>query len=708
MIRPLALTTAVLAATGGTAFAQPPGPPSSLTDPTAIKALAADGYAWAAAPEFVYRFFQYNRLRTAPVNTLGGKGNLPAAWNNGGTYAGNASVLYINAVLDLSGRRWPGGNGGTRELVFTVPPSSRNYYVANVLDGFINSTGSMGMRTTPSRVKQTYLIVGPRSRYAKQRTARINGFTYRVLTQDTDLGWILVRVRADSLAPPSDPDSTNAKYNSVVTKFALNTLAKFQANGNKPIYPKTLIYPPSAVQQQAAEKWHNAPTQATDFFAQAGRSLNMSPMPERRTGIGNTPLALLPKWAVPQAGARSRYQNPSWGQRGTLQLFRPLGLTAQGFRVPGNWGPDQLTALQQGFVEGSDTITKLQSAVGVTAATNYWTFLNKDIGSYPNNQPGYAVRASVVQAGGSANVPPDAVYAQINTIDGTTQGALVGDSTYTITFTPPGPAGSPLPANGTIPPLVTDSSGKPKGLWSVNLYQPDPTESTAPFISQASVLNLAYSSANQQAVSVDATANTITVTMPTWGLAPEASTPIFFGQGATAYGLAANVPYYVASTPVVTGSGSRATYTFQVSQYWQQPISPGLVPVQGNTGTPAGIVDLQAGSGTLLWGPIQPVSQLGSQQLESGMLKANADGSITIWLGPALPPGAPATNWIPTPSRAYYGKVYGRVLNTRIRPMIRMYYPTPGSDTAPSVLPPPNGSAKSTWIPPAVKKVTAP
>ena len=77
-------------------------------------------YVWGLAPEFVYRFSKYNNLVTAPRNALGGGGNAAAAWNNHGTNAGDASVLYLNSMMDLSGKK---GRGGTKELVLTVPPS---------------------------------------------------------------------------------------------------------------------------------------------------------------------------------------------------------------------------------------------------------------------------------------------------------------------------------------------------------------------------------------------------------------------------------------------------------------------------------------------------------------------------------------------------------------------------------------------------------
>src|SRR6516165_5258144 len=57
---------------------------SPLTDPAKIQKLAADAYIWGVAPEFIYRFANYNELVTAPVNTLGGAGAV-AAWNNQAT-----------------------------------------------------------------------------------------------------------------------------------------------------------------------------------------------------------------------------------------------------------------------------------------------------------------------------------------------------------------------------------------------------------------------------------------------------------------------------------------------------------------------------------------------------------------------------------------------------------------------------------------------
>ena len=88
----------------------------------------------------------------------------------------------------------------------------------------------------------------------------------------------------------------------------------------------------------------------------------------------------------------------------------------------------------------------------------------------------------------------------------------------------------------------------------------------------------------------------------------------------------------------------------------------------------------------------------------------NADQSITLWLAPQLPPNAPATNWIPTPSQDYYEDVYKDdpqakfPMPTAIRPLMRIYYPSPGN-TPPSILPPPGGTLQATYVFPELEKV---
>ena len=683
---------------------------SPLTNPLAIRQLAAQAYIWALAPEFVYRFLNYNTLKTAPVNKLGGSTEV-AAWNNAATNAGDASVLYLNAMINLSGKQT---EGGATELVLTVPPSEdpsqdptkEQYIVVDFLDGFINTVGSIGTRTTPSSETQTYLIAGPQSVYQHMQKVTIRGKEFRVLPTDTNLNWMLIRIRADTLAPASGQNafpmnSTANVYKDVVQKFALNTLDEYLRNGNQPILQSSFEYTFTKEQLKRAERWRSQPcsnrdtcaaADAVDFFVQAGCALVISPLPPQDFGLAGTPVGLLPAWVAPQAGVTdpaTPYANPSYGQQPTLDMFQDLGLTENGYAVPRNWGTAQLNALKDGLLDGM-AFLNLQLNTSPGSSTNFWKYVNSGVGTYPNTQTGYETRGAIVLAGGSANLAADAVYAQANHI-GNSPVQLRGDHLHKITFT-------------DLPPLTKDVFGNDRGFWSLHVYQPDTSESAAPFLMQTASLNTVYSTANLDVISVDAGADTITVQNTTWAVM-KASSPVFFsGSAAESYGLIPGKPYYIVADPTPGMSGNTPTITFQVARVWKQTLSGNTVPIQ-NSGGPdlSTAVDLLAGSGSFQWGPIQSVSQLGSQQIASQLLHKNTDGSYTIWVGPPSAPGAdPETwipmpppevehpeNWIPSPSTAYYNYVYGNNsnVNTEIRLMIRMYFPAPGCPP-PSILPP--------------------
>jgi hypothetical protein len=161
-----------------------------------------------------------------------------------------------------------------------------------------------------------------------------------------------------------------------------------------------------------------------------------------------------------------------------------------------------------------------------------------------------------------------------------------------------------------------------------------------------------------------------------------------------------------------TANTDNTTYTFQISSQWLQNLSTGdgngSVPIQGPDGDPGPIVHLLSppGGGALNYGMVKPVTQLGSQQLAADQLAKNADGSLTLWFGPTLPAGAPASNWIPTPSTAYYSTLYpGKPVSTAFQLTLRMYYPTPGNDP-PSILPCTQGCPTvlpESYIPPALE-----
>ena len=179
------------------------------------------------------------------------------------------------------------------------------------------------------------------------------------------------------------------------------------------------------------------------------------------------------------------------------------------------------------------------------------------------------------------------------------------------------------------------------------------------------------------------------------------------GSNAAQYGLQPNTVYYVASTPI-TAVGpvtQQTTYSFMISRQCIQTLSASSVPVQ-DSGKPGSIVDLQpqAGASPLTYGMVKPVSQLGSAQLSAGQLGKNADGSLTLWFSPSLPAGVVASNWIPTPSTAYFNTLYPNTpVSTALQIIIRMYDPTPGNEP-PSILPYSDGSTKmpESYLPPAL------
>jgi hypothetical protein len=691
---------ALFAVLGAAVVPQPAGALGGTTDPAVIKALAAEAYVWGLGPQFIERFSTYNTIIGAPFNQFK-YGGVPAAWNNEAANAGDASVLYINAFVNFE---------EAPELVLTVPPSRDQYYVIQYIDGYNNNVGSIGTRTTPSDEMTSYLLVGPESRYAKMPTAKIGGYEYPVMASDTNVNWFLIRVLTNTLVPWSDPTSVPNVANNVQHKFALNSLQEFEGNGHQPVYPASFFTPPPTEEQTAeAAPYLNTPTEAVDFFTQLGDAVVTNPVPQRNTGLSGTPLTDLPSWVVPQYGAEKTYVVPSAGQERILRAFRPLGLTARGFEVPSNWGREQLDALQDGYEQGQQALLDAYNSGGSDPGTNYWAIFNDPVGTYPNNALGYLFRALIVVAGGTANIGLDAIYPTLRVTPDRLVGTpelLDGNLTYTLTFMPP-TSNPPLPVEGSYPPMVEDSSGNPRGFWSVHVYAVDPSQASAPFIAQTSVLNTSYSTADRPVISVDADTDYMTVSDPMWGPLVK-NTAILFGEDATAYGLTPNTVYYVATNP--TSNADQTTYTFQVSTQWLQPLSDGdvhgQVPIQGHGGNPGPIVDLlsPAGAGALSYGMVQPVTQLGSAQLAANQLALNHDGSLTIWFGPTLPAGAPASNWIPMPSTAYYRTLYPDTkISTISQFTLRMYYPTPG-DQPPSILPCPvevcGTALHQSWIPP--------
>jgi hypothetical protein len=649
--------------------------------------MAEAAYVWSLPLEFTYRFGKYNDLMTAAVNTIAYV-PVPAAWNNASTNAGNASVLYINSILDFT---------GDQTLVYTVPSSDTHFTVTQFLDAFINTYADPGSRTTPNASNPTsYLLVGPDSKYAGSKTAVINGITFPVIASDTNRAQFLARVLAPTLLPATDADSAYNTLINIAYKIRLNTLEEFLLKGAVPPANGFEIKTPTAAETALAAQYQNTPDNALDFFNQVGLALQANTLPTRSTGLGGIAKTSLPLYIIAQPGDGSTYYAPSAEQQLALLAFSPMGLSQSGFMVPCNWGTEQLSALQSGWIAG---IKYIQAQLGTPApaATNWWTYKNSSWGTYENNVQGYSTRAVGVISGGFPSLVADGLYAAMLTVGGGTD-SLSGDDVYTFTFSPSDantlpPAGQVI---GNQPPLMKKSNGTAVGFWSFTLYQPGNGEAACPCISQASVLNTYYSQTLTDVVSVDPSNNSITAQVP-YGARLAASTPVLFGSAASEYGLQADTPYYIVKTPTTNSDG---TVTFNVSDKWLQTLSTAIgdpgTPVQfsGQAGT---IVPLRQGASKLTYGYVQPVSQLGSSEIGKNMLQKNADGTYTIWLAPTLPLGAFKSNWIPTPSQTYLKGLYpGKQVNSDIWPIFRTYAAQPADQGLPSILPCTNCSGSET------------
>jgi hypothetical protein len=656
------------------------GPDSAVTSSQAISALAEAAYVWSLPLEFTYRFGKYNDLMTAAVNTIAYV-PVPAAWNNASTNAGNASVLYINSILDFT---------GDKTLVYTVPSSDTNFTVTQFLDAFINTYANPGSRTTPDASNPTsYLLVGPDSKYANSKTAVINGITFPVIASGTNRAQFLGRVLAPTLVPATDADSAYNTLVNIAHNIRLNTLEEFLLKGAAPPANGYDIKIPTAAETALAAQYQNTPDNALDFFKQVGSALEANTLPTRSTGLGGIAKTSLPSYIVPQPGTGTTYYSPSAEQQFALATFAPMGLTQAGFKVPCNWGTEQLAALQAGWSNG---IKYIQGKLGAPAqaATNWWTYKNASWGTYENNLQGYSTRAVGVISGGFPSLVADGLYAaQFTEGGGTTK--LNGDNVYTLTFSPSDantlpPAGQVI---GNQPPLMKKSNNTPVGFWSVTVYQPGNGEAVCPCLSQVSVLNTSYSQALTEVISIDPNTNSITAKVP-YGAKLIASSPVLFGAAASEYGLQSDVPYYIVKTPTTNSDG---TVTFSVSDKWLQRLST----AEGDPGTPVQFsgqagptMSLKKGASKLTYGFVQPVSQLGSSEVAKNMLKKNADGTYTIWFAPTLPAGAFKSNWIPTPSQAYLKALYpGQQVNSTFWPIFRIYAAQPADlpSKPPSILP---------------------
>ncbi len=153
--------------------------------PAKIQKLAADAYIWGVAPEFVYRFANYNELVTAPRQHVRWSGS-----GGGMEQPSHERRQRVGAIPERDARPQ------RAEAAAAAPRSScsrsRRRRPTTTSSPCLMPSSTRWAASAPGRRRrrdaQTYLLAGPTSQYAHKRIARIHGFTYRVMPFDTNRG----------------------------------------------------------------------------------------------------------------------------------------------------------------------------------------------------------------------------------------------------------------------------------------------------------------------------------------------------------------------------------------------------------------------------------------------------------------------------------------------------------------------------------------
>ena len=383
-------------------------------------------------------------------------------------------------------------------------------------------------------------------------------------------------------------------------------------------------------------------------------------MPTANTGLTGIPIETLPPWVAPQAGARNTFRNPvvrAEEAAAALQADRPDRSRLQGAaRLGQATAPRPPAGLRE---PGTTRSPSKLSTAGAKKKTNFWNYLNarrRDVSQHPPGvhlPRGHRAGRRLGQPAGLTRSTP-----RPTTSTGNPRPSSMGDNTYKLTFTPPETAHQGRPVDRRLPAdRTTTAAGNPRGFWSIHVYQTDSLEAAAPFLTQPSVAEhgvLDGEPGRDRRRRGDGHAHGAAAATGRLGAAArQHADPLRADRGAVRPHSRTRRTTSSRTRPrPTTGrrtrsrcrrSGSRTSARTSRSERRRgRGADPGRERQR-----PATLVDLAnpGGAVNLQWGPIQPVSQLGSQQLTSNSLVRNPDRSVTFWIGPTLPPGAPASNW---------------------------------------------------------------
>ena len=632
---------------------------------------------WGYPPEETYRLSNLDTVEQAPVNQIF-KPAYAANWlNKNSAPAPDASVLYINAWLDLS----------AEDLILQTPTNNNdNYYIISILDSFIGTVGSIGPRTqNNSELSQGayYLLAGPSSIYynSPDWTTTINDKIINIIKVDTPIAWMTGRFGTDVMSATSlqkTREFINGDPSESGSGFQIGTLTEFENSGSI-AYQDPIDQ--SIINEKAEDEFGDLPTLVTGFFNSLGQSIQNSPIPELRTTDVASPVPSFAAWLGNQNQIQqtpnsdsylpdSAYQPSSALSDDQKKLlndrFSSIGLNVEsGFSLPTNWGEREAFIFQKAYEFSQQLLSAATFEIAKgKKETNYWNIKNLNIGVYPNspeNNPNLIdwksliLRAGVAVDGGAANIPNDAVYptSQLDS-DGH---PLTSKYNYSI----------------TLPPLTNQDNkiiyGPAEGFWAYTIYQPNEGNTFQPFLIQNSISNNFYTPLNATAKLSEE--GWLKTTKPgNWSNANAIGTAIYTGEVVSISELSPLTTYYISEIQYIPNN--QKEILFKLSEEYNPDFNwdgriDGVkgVPV-GGEGSPGKTINLTESGETLNFGFTNPVSQLGQAQLDSFVLNENED--IVLQLQQFQPTNS--SNWLPTPSEGFVKEAY------KFQLMGRYYNPT--------------------------------
>ena len=186
----------------------------------------------------------------------------------------------------------------------------------------------------------------------------------------------------------------------------MSTLPRGQRhNGHQPELLQT--QPVHAVDRNReaarAQKVAQRPETRDPLLQAGGPVAEAQPAPHSENGAQRHPA----QHAAELGGAAGPRQEESSATRHSDRSARWRGSSRSASRRTGSrsrttWESDSASPSRRASKPGMPSSQEKLSTAGAVRRTNYWSYLNADVGTYPNTHQGYIYRGIIVLEGGSA------------------------------------------------------------------------------------------------------------------------------------------------------------------------------------------------------------------------------------------------------------------------------------------------------------------